>query len=63
MTADERFAGLGLTLPPAPKPQGNYVPFRLAGNMLFLSGVGPLAADGSLDHRQGRRRPVGGAGV
>jgi enamine deaminase RidA (YjgF/YER057c/UK114 family) len=48
MTADERFAALGLTLPPPPKPIGNYVPFRLAGNLLFLSGVGPRHADGSM---------------
>jgi enamine deaminase RidA (YjgF/YER057c/UK114 family) len=48
MTADERFAALGLTLPPPPKPIGNYVPFRLAGNLLFLSGVGPRRADGSM---------------
>src|SRR5580658_1197724 len=47
MTADERFAALGLTLPPPPKPAGNYVPFRLAGNLLFLSGVGPRRADGT----------------
>jgi enamine deaminase RidA (YjgF/YER057c/UK114 family) len=47
MTADERFAALGLTLPPPPKPMGNYVPFRLAGNLLFLSGVGPRRADGT----------------
>jgi enamine deaminase RidA (YjgF/YER057c/UK114 family) len=47
MTADERFAALGLTLPPPPKPAGNYVPFRLAGNLLFLSGVGPRRPDGS----------------
>jgi enamine deaminase RidA (YjgF/YER057c/UK114 family) len=47
MTADERFATLGLTLPPPPKPAGNYVPFRLAGNLLFLSGVGPRRADGT----------------
>jgi enamine deaminase RidA (YjgF/YER057c/UK114 family) len=47
MTADERFAALGLTLPPPPKPAGNYVPFRLAGNLLFLSGVGPRRVDGT----------------
>jgi len=47
MTADERFAALGLTLPPPPKPLGNYVPFRLAGNLLFLSGVGPRREDGT----------------
>jgi len=48
MTADERFAGLGLTLPPPPKPLGNYVPFRLTGNLLFLSGVGPRGVDGAM---------------
>lgn len=46
MTADERLSGLGLTLPPPPRPLGNYVPFRLAGNLLFLSGVGPRGVDG-----------------
>jgi enamine deaminase RidA (YjgF/YER057c/UK114 family) len=45
MTADQRLADLGLSLPPPPKPIGNYVPFRLAGNLLFLSGVGPRRAD------------------
>jgi enamine deaminase RidA (YjgF/YER057c/UK114 family) len=38
-------ADLGLALPSPPKPIGNYVPFRLAGNLLFLSGVGPRRAD------------------
>ena len=41
MSAEQRLASLGLTLPPPPAPIGNYVPFRLAGNLLFLSGVGP----------------------
>ena len=45
MSADKRLADLGLALPPPPKPIGNYVPFRLAGNLLFLSGVGPRRAD------------------
>src|SRR6185437_16090475 len=45
MSADQRLANLGLTLPSPPKPIGNYVPFRLAGNLLFLSGVGPRRAD------------------
>lgn len=48
MNADERLASLGLTLPSPPKPIGNYVPFRLAGNLLFLSGVGPRRADESM---------------
>jgi enamine deaminase RidA (YjgF/YER057c/UK114 family) len=45
MSADQRLADLGLTLPTPAKPIGNYVPFRLAGNLLFLSGVGPRRAD------------------
>src|ERR1700761_2503272 len=48
MTAEQRLTQLGLALPPPPAPLGNYVPFRLAGNLLFLSGVGPRQADGSL---------------
>ncbi len=48
MSAEQRLAALGLTLPPPPKPIGNYVPFRLAGNLLFLSGVGPRRADESM---------------
>jgi enamine deaminase RidA (YjgF/YER057c/UK114 family) len=45
MSADKRLADLGLTLPSPPKPISNYVPFRLAGNLLFVSGVGPRRAD------------------
>ena len=46
MTPTERFQALGLTLPPPPKPIGNYVPYRIGGGLLFLSGVGPRPADG-----------------
>jgi enamine deaminase RidA (YjgF/YER057c/UK114 family) len=46
MTLTERLQTLGLTLPPPPKPIGNYVPFRIGGGLLFLSGVGPRGADG-----------------
>jgi enamine deaminase RidA (YjgF/YER057c/UK114 family) len=46
MSAEQRLVELGLTLPPPPTPLGNYVPFRLAGNLLFLSGVGPRGVDG-----------------
>jgi enamine deaminase RidA (YjgF/YER057c/UK114 family) len=47
MSAEQRLAALGLTLPPPPAPIGNYVPFRLAGSLLFLSGVGPRRPDGA----------------
>ena len=48
MSVEERLTTLGLTLPPPAKPMGTYVPYRLAGNILFLSGVGPRRADGSM---------------
>lgn len=47
MSAEARIMELGITLPPAPEPMGNYVPARIAGNFLFLSGVGPRLGDGS----------------
>jgi enamine deaminase RidA (YjgF/YER057c/UK114 family) len=47
MSAERRLTELGLILPPPTRPMGNYVPFRIGGNLLFLSGVGPRGADGS----------------
>jgi enamine deaminase RidA (YjgF/YER057c/UK114 family) len=47
MSAERRLTELGLILPPPTKPMGNYVPFRIGGNLLFLSGVGPRGADGT----------------
>jgi enamine deaminase RidA (YjgF/YER057c/UK114 family) len=44
---EARLKELGITLPKVPKPMANYVPFRLVGNLLFLSGQGPLE-NGSL---------------
>jgi enamine deaminase RidA (YjgF/YER057c/UK114 family) len=46
MTPEQRLEKLGITLPAPPKPVGNYVPFRRAGNLLFLSGQGPRLPDG-----------------
>ncbi len=47
MSAERRLTELGLELPASPKPMGNYVPWRIGGGLLFLSGVGPRRADGS----------------
>ena len=47
MSAEQKLAELGLTLPQLPKPIGNYVPFKRAGDLIFLSGQGPRKADGS----------------
>jgi enamine deaminase RidA (YjgF/YER057c/UK114 family) len=46
-TPEERLAALGLTLPAVPTPMANYVPYRWAGNLLYLSGQGPKLPDGS----------------
>jgi enamine deaminase RidA (YjgF/YER057c/UK114 family) len=48
MSAEARLAQLKIVLPPAPKPIGNYVPYRIGGGLLFLSGAGPRNADGSI---------------
>ena len=46
-TPEERLQALGLSLPAVPAPMANYVPSRLAGNLLYLSGQGPKRPDGS----------------
>ena len=46
--ADSKLIQLGLILPPAPKPLGVYKPCLQVGNLLYLSGHGPLQMDGSL---------------
>ena len=48
MTPEEKLHGLGLKLPVLIAPVANYVPFRLAGNMLYISGQGPRRPDGGL---------------
>lgn len=48
MAADDRIRELKLELPQAPKPAGVYIPAVQVGSMLYVSGHGPLRADGSL---------------
>ena len=42
------FDNTGLTLPAPPKPLGVYKPFLIVGNMVYVSGHGPLQNDGTL---------------
>jgi enamine deaminase RidA (YjgF/YER057c/UK114 family) len=44
----EQLRSLGLSLLTPATPIGTYVPFKLSGNMLYLSGQGPRQADGRL---------------
>src|SRR5215831_7802797 len=70
MSAEARLKELGLVLPVLPKPMANYLPYRLVGNVLYLSGQGPrdekgnsltgkLGADVSLEEGYRRARLVG----
>jgi enamine deaminase RidA (YjgF/YER057c/UK114 family) len=44
---ETRLAELGVTLPAAPAPAANYVPYVQSGNLVFVSGQISLAEDGS----------------
>ncbi|QDV35170.1 RidA family protein [Tautonia plasticadhaerens] len=48
MGADARIQELKLELPPAPKPVATYVTALRQGDLLYVSGHGPLKADGTL---------------
>lgn len=48
MTPERKLESLGLKLPPPMAPAGNYVPWKKAGGLLYLSGVGPHTPEGFL---------------
>ena len=48
MTPEARLVELRLKLPPAPQPMGVYKPLVVIGNLAYVSGHGPLQADGTL---------------
>ena len=47
MPAQDKLKELGLALPDVPTPVANYVPFKRAGDIVYLSGQGPRKPDGS----------------
>jgi len=48
MSNEERFTHLNLQLPPAPKPVAVYRPVVVVQGLAYVSGHGPVRADGSL---------------
>lgn len=48
MSADAKIAELKLELPPAPKPAGTYSPVVQVGNVVYVSGHGPVLPDGTM---------------
>ena len=48
MQIEDRLKELGIELPPAITPVANYIPAVVTGNLVFLSGHGPVNEDGTL---------------
>jgi enamine deaminase RidA (YjgF/YER057c/UK114 family) len=46
MNAEARLKELGIVLPTLGTPVANYLPYRLAGNILYLAGQGPRDESG-----------------
>jgi enamine deaminase RidA (YjgF/YER057c/UK114 family) len=47
-TPEQRLTELGIILPETRPPAGAYVPAVRTGNLVFLSGAGPIGADGEM---------------
>ncbi|NNF90079.1 MAG: RidA family protein [Boseongicola sp.] len=45
---EKSLSDMGLSVPNAPAPAANYVPYVISGNLIFVSGQISIAADGSL---------------
>jgi len=55
---EENLAALGLALPPAPSPGGNYVSAKRVGEIVYLSGAISTNADGVITGTAGVDRTV-----
>ena len=51
---DQRLAELRVTLPEAPQPAANYIPFVKCGNLVFVSGQVSIGIDGPIKGKLGQ---------
>lgn len=55
MEVEKKLATMGLSLPASPAPVANYVPAVRTGNLLFVSGHGPVTVtDGRVQYIRGK---------
>jgi enamine deaminase RidA (YjgF/YER057c/UK114 family) len=54
LSAEARLRELGIELPEMMTPAGSYVPARVAGDLIFVSGQGPWHAGGLVKGKVGR---------
>ncbi|WP_028059035.1 RidA family protein [Candidatus Solirubrobacter pratensis] len=54
MTPEERLRHLGIELPEMMIPAGSYLPARVTGDLIFVSGQGPWHAGGLVKGKVGR---------
>ena len=52
-TIEARLSALGVTLPDAPAPAANYVPYVIVGDMVYVSGQVSANADGFITGKVG----------
>ena len=50
---EDRIKALGHVLPQPPAAAGNYVPYRICNNLLFLAGTLPVGPDGMITGKVG----------
>ena len=57
---EEKLAELGVTLPDAPAPAANYVPYVVTGNTIYVSGQISIGPDGPIIGKLGDTMDVAG---
>jgi enamine deaminase RidA (YjgF/YER057c/UK114 family) len=58
MSITARLADLGVTLPDAPAPAANYVPFVKVGNVVYVSGQISATAEGMITGKLGQTMQI-----